>query len=58
MIVVDAAAVLEFLLLADLADLDLHRHPHIDLLTRLHSRRRVTLKTPAVVVIRAERDSA
>ena len=29
-----------------------------EMLTRLHSRRRVTLKTPAAVVIRAERESA
>lgn len=29
-----------------------------EMLTRLHSRRRVTLKTPASVVIREERDSA
>ena len=29
-----------------------------ELLTRLHTRRRVTLKTPAAVVIREERDSA
>jgi plasmid stability protein len=29
-----------------------------EMLSRLHSRRRVTLKTPAAVVIREERDSA
>ena len=29
-----------------------------EMLDRLHSRRRVTLKTPAAVVIREERDSA
>jgi antitoxin FitA len=29
-----------------------------DMLARLHSRRRVTLKTPAAVVIRGERESA
>jgi len=29
-----------------------------EMLDRLHSRRRVTLKTPAAVVIRKERDSA
>lgn len=29
-----------------------------ELLTRLHGRTRVTLKTPAAVVIRAERESA
>jgi plasmid stability protein len=29
-----------------------------EMLTRLHSRRRVTLKTPAAVVIREERESA
>src|SRR5262249_46357666 len=29
-----------------------------EMLTRLHSRRRVSLKTPAAVVIREERDSA
>lgn len=29
-----------------------------DMLARLHSRRRVTLKTPAAVVIREERESA
>lgn len=28
-----------------------------EMLTRLHSRRRVTLRTPAAVVIREERDS-
>jgi plasmid stability protein len=30
----------------------------VEMLDRLHSRRRVTLKTPAAVVIREERDSA
>jgi hypothetical protein len=29
-----------------------------EMLARIHSRRRVTLKTPAAVVIREERDSA
>ena len=29
-----------------------------EMLSRLHSRKRVTLKTPAAVVIREERDSA
>ncbi len=29
-----------------------------DMLARLHSRKRVTLKTPAAMVIRAERESA
>ncbi len=29
-----------------------------EMLTRLHGRKRVTLKTPAAVVIRAERESA
>jgi plasmid stability protein len=29
-----------------------------EMLTRLHSRKRVTLKTPAAVVIREERESA
>ena len=29
-----------------------------DMLARLHSRKRVTLKTPAAAVIRAERESA
>jgi plasmid stability protein len=29
-----------------------------DMLTRIHSRKRVTLKTPASVVTREERDSA
>jgi plasmid stability protein len=29
-----------------------------EMLTRLHSRKRVTLKTPAAVVIRKERESA
>ena len=29
-----------------------------DLLVRLHSRKRVTLKTPAAVIIREERESA
>jgi plasmid stability protein len=29
-----------------------------EMLTRLHSRRRVTLKTPAAMVIRDERESA
>lgn len=29
-----------------------------EMLARLHSRKRVTLKTPAAVVIREERDSA
>ena len=29
-----------------------------EMLTRIHTRKRVTLKTPAAVVIRAERESA
>ena len=29
-----------------------------EMLTRIHSRKRVTLKTPAAVVMRAERESA
>ena len=54
MIVVDAAAVLEFLLLADLADLDLHRHPHIDLLTRAWKLRENVTAYDAMYVALAE----
>ena len=54
MIVVDAAAVLEFLLLADLADLDLHRHPHIDLLTRAWKLRENVTAYDAMYVVLAE----
>ena len=34
------------------------RPTRAEMLARLHSRKRVTLKTPAAVVIREERDSA
>src|SRR6476661_1265262 len=50
-IVVDAAAVLEFLLLADL---DLHRHPHIDLLTRSWKLRENVTAHDAMYVALAE----
>ena len=29
-----------------------------EMLTRIHSRKRVTLKTPAAIIVRQERDSA
>jgi plasmid stability protein len=44
-------------LLAELARLAA-RPTREEMLARLHARRRVTLKTPAAVVIREERDSA
>jgi plasmid stability protein len=34
------------------------RPTRAEMLARLHSRKRVTLKTPAAVIIRAERESA
>jgi len=53
----DSGQTLSDYLLAELERLA-GRPTRDEMLTRLHSRRRVTLKTPAVVVIRAERDSA
>jgi antitoxin FitA len=44
-------------LLAELARLAA-RPTRDEMVARLHSRKRVTLKTPAAVVIREERDSA
>jgi antitoxin FitA len=53
----DAGQTLSDYLLAELERLAA-RPTREQMLTRLHSRKRVTLKTPAAVVIREERDSA
>ena len=53
----DSGHTLSDFLLAELERLAA-RPTRDEMLTRLHSRRRVTLKTPAAVVIREERDSA
>ena len=53
----DAGRTLSDYLLAELERLAA-RPTRDDMLTRLHTRKRVTLKTAAAVVIRDERDSA
>jgi len=53
----DAGQTLSDYLLAELQRLAA-RPTRDDLLARIHGRRRVTLKTPAAVVIREARDSA
>jgi plasmid stability protein len=53
----DAGQTLSDYLLAELERLAA-RPTRAEMLTRLHSRKRVTLKTPAAVVVRDERDSA
>ena len=53
----DSGRTLSDFLLAELERLAA-RPTRDEMLTRLHSRKRVTLKTPAAVVIREERDSA
>lgn len=53
----DAGQTLSDYLLAELERLAT-RPTRNDMLARLHSRKRVTLKTPAAVVIREERESA
>ena len=53
----DSGRTLSDYLLAELERLAA-RPTREQMLTRLHSRKRVTLKTPAAVVIREERDSA
>ena len=53
----DAGQTLSDFLLAELQRLAA-RPTRDEMLTRIHSRRRVTLKTPAAVVIREERESA
>jgi len=54
---VDAGQTLSDYLLAELARLAA-RPTREEMLARLHRRKRVTLKTPAAVVIREERESA
>lgn len=53
----DAGQTLSDYLLAELERLAA-RPTRDEMLTRLHSRKRVTLKTPAAAVVREERDSA
>jgi antitoxin FitA len=53
----DAGQTLSDFLLAELERLAA-RPTRDEMLTRVHHRKRVTLKTPAAVVIRAERESA
>jgi plasmid stability protein len=53
----DAGQTLSDYLLAELERLA-QRPTRDEMLARLHRRRRVTLRTPAAVVIRGERDSA
>jgi plasmid stability protein len=53
----DAGQTLSDYLLTELERLAA-RPTHDEMLARIHSRKRVTLKTPAAVVIREERDSA
>jgi antitoxin FitA len=53
----DAGQTLSDYLLAELERLA-SRPTRREMLTRIHSRRRVTLKTPAATVIREERESA
>jgi len=53
----DSGQTLSDYLLAELERLAA-RPTRDEMLTRLHSRRRVTLKTPVAVVIREERESA
>ena len=53
----DSGQTLSDYLLAELERLAA-RPTRADMLARLHSRKRVTLKTPAAVVIREERESA
>ena len=53
----DSGQTLSDYLLAELARLAA-RPTRAEMLARLHSRKRVTLKTPAAVVIREERESA
>jgi len=53
----DSGQTLSDYLLAELERLAA-RPTRVEMLARLHSRRRVTLKTPAAAVIREERDSA
>jgi plasmid stability protein len=53
----DAGQTLSDYLLAELERLAA-RPTREEMLTRLHSRKRVTLKTPAAVIIRHERESA
>jgi antitoxin FitA len=53
----DSGQTLSDYLLAELERLAA-RPTREEMLTRLHSRKRVTLRTPAAVVIRVERDSA
>jgi len=53
----DSGQTLSDFLLAELQRLAA-RPTRDEMLTRIHSRRRVTLKTPAAVVIREERESA
>jgi plasmid stability protein len=53
----DAGQTLSDYLLAELERLAA-RPTREEMLTRLHSRKRVTLKTPAAVIIRRERESA
>ena len=53
----NAGQTLSDYLLAELARLAA-RPTRDEMVARIHSRKRVTLKTPAAVVIRAERESA
>ncbi len=53
----DAGQTLSDYLLAELERLAA-RPTRDEMLTRIHSRKRVSLKTPAAVIIRDERDSA
>ena len=53
----DAGQTLSDFLLTELARLAA-RPTRDEMLARIHSRKRVTLKTPAAVVIREERESA
>ena len=53
----DAGQTLSDFLLAELERLAA-RPTRDEMLTRIHSRKRVTLKTPAAVVIREERESS
>lgn len=53
----DSGQTLSDFLLAELERLAA-RPTRDEMLTRIHSRKRVTLKTPAAVVIRGERESA
>jgi antitoxin FitA len=53
----DAGQTLSDFLLAELERLAA-RPTRDEMLTRVHNRKRVTLKTPAAVVIRAEREPA